>query len=144
MSKFDSLLKQVELFERLADYGDRTAFLRSLSQALPAPSLTGPTVPTPGTPGTPGGRPLSLSEKLKGQTDPRYIELNPGEGDPNRYIELDPGEGEPVKAPVSTQPVSPAPSLSGATSPKPGAPGTPGGRPLTLSEKLKGPPYPAK
>jgi hypothetical protein len=31
--------------------------------------LSGPTTPVPGTPGTAGGRPLSLSEKLKGQPD---------------------------------------------------------------------------
>lgn len=104
MSKFDSLLKKVELFEKLADYGDRKAFLQSLSQAYPTPSLTGPTVPTPGTAGTPGGRPLSLSEKLTGQpkTDPRYIELAPGEGDP-RYVELAPGEGETSPISVQTQ-----------------------------------------
>ncbi len=63
MSKFDSLLKKAELFERLAIYGDRKTFLQALAQT---PSLTGPVPPIPGSPGTAGGRPLTLSEQLTG------------------------------------------------------------------------------
>lgn len=35
MKKIDALLKRVELFERLAVYGDRKSFLQALSQGLP-------------------------------------------------------------------------------------------------------------
>lgn len=68
MKKWESLFKKVELFEKLAVYGDRKSFLQALAQAAPAASLTGPVI-NPGTPGTPGGRPLSFSEKLKGQVE---------------------------------------------------------------------------
>jgi len=70
MSKFNTLFKKIELFEKIAVYGDRVAFLQTLSQAAPVPSLTTPGSGlgiTPGTPGTPAGRPLTLSEKLTGQ-----------------------------------------------------------------------------
>lgn len=134
MSKFSSLLKKVELFEKLAVHGDRKTFLQSLSQTTPS-LLGGAAIPTPGTAGTPGGRPLNLGEKLHGGPDPA------------RYIELDPGEGEPAPAVVQQEknapPVS-TPSLTSKPLPAPGSPGTPGGRPLTLAEKLKGPPYPTK
>lgn len=133
MSKFTSLLKKVELFEKLAVYGDRKVFLQSLSQMQTTPALSGgAAIPTPGTPGTPGGRPLNFGEKLHGGPDPQ------------RYIELEPGEGDPAPAPgIGAQDKTPIPSGSKPL-PAPGSPGTPGGRPLTLAEKLKGPPYPAK
>jgi hypothetical protein len=135
MSKFDSLLKRVEVFEKLAEHGDRKTFLQSLSQMYQGPSLSGPPMPAPGTP---------LSEKLTGkkpQPASRYIELEPGEGEG--------GPTAPAAAPTApastTAPLPPpAPSMSAKPPPAPGSPGTPGGRPLTLSEKLKGPPYPTK
>ena len=136
MSKFSSLLKKVELFEKLAVHGDRKTFLQSLSQTAPS-VLPYAGIPTPGSPGTPGGRPLNLNEKLQGGPDPA------------RYIELDQGEGEPSQSPAAVQqeknaPPTSTPSLTGKPLPVPGSPGTPGGRPLTLAEKLKGPPYPTK
>jgi len=35
MSKYDKLFKKAELFEKLAVYGDRSSFLRSISQVTP-------------------------------------------------------------------------------------------------------------
>lgn len=37
MKKFDSLVKKVELFEKLAKHGDRSSFLKSFAQGAPAP-----------------------------------------------------------------------------------------------------------
>jgi hypothetical protein len=37
MSKFNDVVKQAELFEKLALYGDRKSFLKSLAQEVPAP-----------------------------------------------------------------------------------------------------------
>lgn len=59
MKKIDALLKRVELFERLAVYGDRKSFLQALSQSLPP--LVVPNDPShkPGEPGyVPGGHVL--------------------------------------------------------------------------------------
>lgn len=138
MSKFDALLKKVEVFEKLAEFGDRKAFLQSLSQMYQGPSLSGPPMPAPGT---------TFTEKLTGKKPQPAVPAT-------RYIELEPGEGEggpaaPAAAPVApaatTAPLpAPTPSVSGKPLPMPGTPGTPGGRPLTLEEKLKGPPYPTK
>lgn len=140
MSKFASLLKKVELFEKVAVYGDRKTFLQSLSQVQTPSLLGGAAIPTPGTAGTPGGRPLNFGEKLHGGPDPqRYIELDPGEGEPAQF----PAASAIVQQEKNAPPVS-APTLTGKPLPIPGSPGTPGGRALTLAEKLKGPPYPAK
>ena len=73
MNKLDTLLKRVEVFEKLAVYGDRTAFLQSLSQnsewtstVKSQPSLSGPMPAIPGSPGTPGGRKLTPGEQFSG------------------------------------------------------------------------------
>lgn len=42
MKNYDALLKRVELFERIALYGDRTAFLKSLGQNTPPLAGTTP------------------------------------------------------------------------------------------------------
>lgn len=47
MTKIKSLHKQVELFHKLASYGDRSAFLEAVAQQA---TLTGPMPPMPGTP----------------------------------------------------------------------------------------------
>lgn len=47
MNKIKFLHKQVELFHKLAHYGDREVFLEAVAQQ---PSLSGPTPPPPGTP----------------------------------------------------------------------------------------------
>lgn len=61
MKNFNALLKKVELFERLATYGDRKAFLQAIAQEIetfPAPSSSG--INAPYVPGTePGTAPAS-------------------------------------------------------------------------------------
>ena len=42
MSKASQLLKKVEVFEKLAKYGDRSSFLKSLAQPIPANPNTTP------------------------------------------------------------------------------------------------------
>jgi len=53
MKKIDSLLKRVELFERLAVYGDRKSFLQALAQEVqPFPAASNSGVNAPYVPGT--------------------------------------------------------------------------------------------
>src|ERR1700729_4251133 len=71
---YKRLIQQVNLFYKLAQYGDRSRFLNALGQAA---SLSGPTPPVPGSPGTAGGRPLTLEEKLRGQPNQTLNEYTP-------------------------------------------------------------------
>ena len=67
MKNLDSLVKKVELFERLATFGDRKAFLQAIAQEIetfPAPSASGINAPyVPGTaPKPPSSVPLAQPE----------------------------------------------------------------------------------
>lgn len=63
------LLERVELFYKLARFGLRGDYLKSLGQEA---SMSGQ-VPIPGSPGTPGGRPLSFDEKVRQMTGGRAV-----------------------------------------------------------------------
>lgn len=47
MSKVNDVVKQAELFEKLALYGDRKSFLKSLAQEQPAPQMAEPVMQMP-------------------------------------------------------------------------------------------------
>ena len=79
MTKIKSLHKQVEVFHKLASYGDMAAFLEAIGQQ---PSLSGPTPLPPGTPKptlkeffAPSKAPQSLNEFIPStlQTPSTYI-----------------------------------------------------------------------
>src|SRR5271165_1903040 len=98
MKKIDSLLKKVELFERLAFYGDRRSFLEALSQQM---DYIDPAT----------GRKLTFDPSkvpVPAPSTPSKLDQIPPPRPESPEAAPVPVESLPKAKPTSTQPVSPA------------------------------------